>query len=151
MSSTTNMVDPSPIQVEETIDATPEQVWKALTDPAEMKKWYFDVPAFRAEVGNRTQFLEGPPDKKYLHLWEVQQVEPFRRLAYSWKYDAMKGDSLVTFELAPVGNKTRVTLTHAGVESFDAAGDKNFARTSFEGGWTHIIKTSLKEHFHPTD
>jgi len=42
------------------------------------------------------------------------------------------------------GDKTRLKLTHAGIESFPA--EKDFARESFAKGWTHIIGTSLKEY-----
>jgi hypothetical protein len=66
-----------------------------------------------------------------------------QKIAYSWRYDGYAGSSLVTFELYEVGTKTRVKLTHAGLETFPKD-DPNFAKKSFEQGWTHIVGTSLK-------
>jgi len=43
------------------------------------------------------------------------------------------------------GNKTRVKLTHTGLETFPAS-NADFAKGNFVQGWTHIIGTSLKEY-----
>ena len=111
----------SPLIVEHTYDAPPEQIWQALTDPGQMKKWYFDLPDFRAEVGNRFQFEGGTPERSYLHLCEVKSAIPNQKLAYSWRYDGYPGDSLVSFELFAEGEKTRLRLTHAGLEPPEAS------------------------------
>lgn len=50
----------------------------------------------------------------------------------------------MTFELFEEGDKTRLKLTHEGLETFPA--DKpDFARESFAAGWTQIVGSSLKE------
>jgi hypothetical protein len=46
--------------------------------------------------------------------------------------------------LFPEGNKTRVRLTHEGLESFSANGP-DFVKENFQQGWTDIIGISLKE------
>jgi uncharacterized protein YndB with AHSA1/START domain len=51
---------------------------------------------------------------------------------------------LVTFGLFAEGNKTRVRLTHEGLETFPAL--PSFDRGNFLQGWTQLIGTSLKEH-----
>ena len=65
-----------------------------------------------------------------------------KKLAYTWRYEGFEGDSLVTFELFAEGARTRLKLTHAGLESFPKIPD--FARKNFMEGWTSIIGTSLK-------
>lgn len=137
------MAQSTPIVIERTVNAPVERVWQAISDPAEMKKWYFDVPEFRPVVGTSFQFKAGPPDKEYLHRCEVKDVEPMQRLAYSWCYDGLPGDSLVTFELTPDGDKTNVRLTHTGVESFAPSNDPNVKRESFLAGWTDIVTRML--------
>jgi hypothetical protein len=52
------------------------------------------------------------------------------------------GESHVTWELIPEGGKTKVKLTHAGLDTFPKHPD--FARENFVKGWTHIVGTSLK-------
>ncbi len=142
-----------PLIIERTYNATPERIWQALTDPSEMKKWYFDLPGFRAEVGCQFQFEGGTPAKSYLHLCEVKAADPNQKLAYSWRYDGYPGDTLVTFELfAPDlgrGEKTRLRLTHTGLHSFPTD-NPDFAAGNFEVGWTEILGTSLMEFLQVT-
>jgi uncharacterized protein YndB with AHSA1/START domain len=131
-----------PLIVERTFDAPAEKVWQAITDPAQMKQWYFDLPGFRAEVGYKFQFEGGTPERSYLHLCEVTEVVPGKRLTYSWRYDGFAGDSFVTFALFPKGEKTLLRLAHRGLHTFPANPD--FAAGNFKMGWTDILSKSLK-------
>ena len=133
-----------PFVIERTYDAPIARVWKAITDKNEMKKWYFDLAAFKAEVGFEFQFLGGSEEKKYLHLCKVTDVVPGKKITYSWRYDGYEGISYVTFELFDENNKTRLRLTHEGLETFPKD-NTDFAKTSFAAGWTYIVGTSLKE------
>lgn len=140
-----------PIVVEETYPVPPSRIWKALTDLAEMKLWYFDLTAFEARPGFRFEFAgQGTKGEKYIHHCEVKTAEPPKKLSYSWQYENTPGYSQVTFDLNPDGNGTRVRVTHAGTESFGEAGP-DFARESFTAGWTSILRESLKKHLaaHP--
>lgn len=133
-----------PYTIERVYDAKASVVWKALTDKNDMKQWYFDLVEFKAEVGFEFQFSGiGNEGKNYLHLCKIQEVIPEKKLSYSWRYDGFPGDSLVTFELFSEGAKTRVKLTHQGIESF-ASNNKDFAKESFMAGWTDLIGKSLK-------
>lgn len=133
-----------PLVVERTYDALPEQIWQAITNPEQMKQWYFDLPGFRAEAGYRFQFEGGPPDKVYLHLCEVTEVVPNRRLTYSWRYDGYEGNSFVTFALFPRGGKTLLRLTHKGLHTFPAS-NPDLAAGNFKAGWTDILGRSLTD------
>jgi uncharacterized protein YndB with AHSA1/START domain len=133
-----------PVIIERSFNAPAERVWKAITDKEEMKKWYFDLAEFKAEPGFEFQFEGGTETKKYLHLCKVTEAFPNKKLAYTWRYDGYEGNSFVTFELFPNGEKTKLMLTHAGLESFPAIPD--FAKENFVQGWTDIIGRSLKEY-----
>ena len=61
---------------------------------------------------------------------------------------ARRAISLVTFELFPDGEKTRLKLTHEGLETFPKL--PAYARTNFEKGWTEIIGSSLKQFVEKT-
>jgi uncharacterized protein YndB with AHSA1/START domain len=135
----------APFMIERVFDAPVDVMWKAITDRDEMKQWYFDLKEFRAEPGFRFSFTGGPADRQYLHLCEVIDVEPNKKLSYTWKYDGYDGESKVIFELFPEGKKTRLKLTHEGLETFPA-NQPDFARKNFEEGWTGIVGTSLKEY-----
>ncbi len=136
----------NPIVIERLFNAPISQVWKAITDREEMKKWYFNIEEFKAEVGFRFQFLAGEEHgKQYLHLCEVKEVIPGEKLCYSWRYDGYTGDSLLTFELVEQNEKTLLELTHQGIETF-ASGGADFARESFLQGWTYFMDTALKNY-----
>lgn len=134
-----------PFVIERTYDAPVEKVWKAITDVNDMKQWYFDLPAFKPVVGTEFSFEGGPPEKSYLHLCKVKEVIPNKKLSYSWRYDGYPGDSLVTFELFPEGKKTRVKLTHSGLETFAPANNPDLDKKNFEAGWNDIIGKLLKD------
>ena len=135
-----------PIVLERIFNATTSKVWNALTDKNEMKKWYFDLEEFKAEIGFKFHFTGGPsPDRQYLHLCEIIEVIPEKKLTYSWQYDGYAGKSFVTFELSKQENKTLLKLTHKGIETFPAE-ITDFAIHNFEEGWNEIINTSLKNY-----
>ena len=69
---------------------------------------------------------------------------PEKKLAYSWRYEGHPGDSLVTFELFAEGDKTRLKLTHVGLETFLPERNPHLARGNFVKGWTYLTG-SLKE------
>ena len=133
-----------PIIVERKYNAPISKVWKAITDKEEMKQWYFDLAEFQPELGFKFQFIGGTEDNQYLHLCEIIEVIPEKKLTYSWRYDGYEGNSFVTFELFEEGGETRLKLTHRGLESFPDNPD--FAKTNFEMGWDQIINTSLKDY-----
>lgn len=134
----------TPFVIEQTYNAPVEKVWQAITDVNQMRQWYFDLKDFKAEVGFEFSFEGGKDDDVYVHLCKVTEVEPGKKLTHSWKYEGYDGNSFVTWELFPEGDKTRVKLTHEGLESFPQ-NDPNFRRESFAAGWTHITGISLKE------
>ena len=132
-----------PFVIERTYNAPVEKVWKALTDNDLMKQWYFKIAAFKPEVGFEFSFDGGSEEKTYTHLCKVLEVIPNKKLSYGWSYKGYEGYSVVTFELFDEDAKTRLKLTHAGLESFPQ-NNKDFGKESFAQGWTHIIGTSLK-------
>jgi len=135
-----------PIIVETVVDASSEQVWQALTNPEEMKQWYFDIPGFIPETGFEFQFEGGTEEHTYLHLCCILEAEPNRVLKHSWSYQDTPGMTYVTFELIPEAEgKTRVRLTHEGLESFRKE-NADFKRENFQGGWDHIIGKALPEY-----
>jgi uncharacterized protein YndB with AHSA1/START domain len=134
-----------PLVTERIYNAPVAKVWKAITDNNEMKKWYFDIADFKPEVGFEFEFNgEGKEGEKYFHLCKVTEVIPEKKLTYSWRYDGLEGNSFVTFELSAEGEKTKLTLTHTGLETFPA-NNPDFAKESFTKGWNYITGTSLKQ------
>ncbi len=133
-----------PFVIERTYNAPIAKVWKAITDKDQMKVWYFDIAEFKPEVGFKFQFSgQGNKGEHYLHLCEVKEVVPNKKISYSWTYQDYEGYSQVTFELFDEEGKTRLKLTHEGLESFPTLPD--FAKESFARGWTELIGSLLKK------
>jgi len=133
-----------PFIIERTLNATADKVWKAITDKEQMKQWYFDLKEFKAEKGFEFQFAgQGTTGEQYIHLCKITDVVPGQKLAYTWVYENRKGYSVVSFELFPEGQKTKIRLTHEGVASFHGNGP-DFTKESFMQGWTELIGTQLK-------
>jgi uncharacterized protein YndB with AHSA1/START domain len=133
-----------PIVKEVELNAPVSKVWKALTDRNQLRKWYFDIVQFKPEPGFEFQFEGGTEEKSYLHLCRIIEVVPESKLSYSWRYNGYPGNSVVTFELFPDGNRTRLKLTHEGIETFGTE-NPDFAKKNFEAGWSEIIGKSIKE------
>lgn len=137
---------PSPLVIERVFAAPPDAVWRAITEVERMRQWFMpDIPAFRAEVGFTTEFDHACEDKAWRHIWKVTEVVPGRRIAYAWTFGGCAGESLATFELFPEGDegqKTRLRLTHTGLESY---AHPDLAPSGFRQGWEQLIGTSLPE------
>ncbi len=133
----------SPLIVERTFNAPVATVWRAITNKDDIKQWSFDMKEFKPEVGFEFQFYGEKDGVEYFHLCKVTEVIPGKKLAYSWRYEGYEGNSLVTFELYAEGDKTRLKLTHEGLETFPRT--QMFARENFNEGWNSIIGSTLKE------
>jgi len=141
MTTKTEIMDA--VVLERTFDAPVARVWKALTEVDQMRVWYFDLNEFRPEVGFEFGFVVEHEGNIYDHRCKITEVIPQKKIAYTWRYHGHEGDSLVTFELFPEGDKTRLKLTHEGLDTFPKTAA--FARENFEKGWTQIIGSELKQ------
>ncbi len=136
----------APIVVEQAFDRPVSDVWNAITKIDEMREWYFDnIPEFRAEVGFETRFAVESGGRSFLHLWKVTEVDPQRKVIYSWKFEGIPGDSFVTFEVSGDEKSARLKVTTRVLESFPED-IPEFSRESCLGGWTYFIKDRLKAY-----
>ena len=135
------------IIVEQILDRPISNVWKAISNPNEMKQWFFEqIEDFKPEVGFKTSFVVQVEDRKYTHLWEIIEVIPQKKIVYSWKYAEHQGEGTVIFELIEKKSNTLLKLTNLGLETFP----KNvpeFSKESCINGWTLFYKTTIKKLF----
>jgi uncharacterized protein YndB with AHSA1/START domain len=135
----------SPFTIERVLNAPVMKVWKAITEKDAMKQWYFDLAEFRPEVGFEFSFTgQGQKGVQYLHHCKVMEVAVGKKLTYSWRYEGYEGMSYVHVELFAEGDKTRIKLTHEGLETFPK-NNSDFAPENFVGGWTELIGSHLKK------
>src|SRR4029077_8571535 len=95
------------------IKAAPERLFRAWTEPEQLKKWWGpqSVTCVDAEVdlriGGRYRIANQFPDGKVLWIsGEFQVIEPPHKLAYTWRIgpDSLPAELVtVTFEPRPAG------------------------------------------------
>ncbi len=101
------------------IDASPEVVWDAITDPKHLEQWYapgcpWEIPAL--QQGATIKFHNTDTD---IQLATIEVLAPLREFTLRWQLDPMHpGLTLTnTFLLVPENDSTRVTVSQAGYES----------------------------------
>ncbi len=117
------------LNVERRLDASPEQVFDALTEPAKMNQWFFGIPEGRAEVEQdlrvggkyvvRMYDADGAESKcdqaeeaRFAPHGEYLEIDPPRKLVFTWISEGFVDDSTVTIELKQDGDGTLLTLQH---------------------------------------
>ncbi len=138
-------MEAKPLIIEQILNAPVELVWRAITEKELMKKWYFDIPDFKLDLGKIFHFEGEKEGSCYLHVCEILEIIPLKKLKHSWKYKGYSGLSFVTFELFPMENKTKLKLTHEGLETLPSH-NPDFARENFVGGWNYLVHESLFEY-----
>ena len=123
-----------------------QSVWKAITNKSQMQDWFFDnIPEFKAEVGFKTQFMVETENRKFLHLWEIVEVIPNKKIKYNWRYQDYNGEAFVSFELTGDETKTDLKVICEVIDSFDDS-IPEFKNESCQAGWDYFIKDSLKQY-----
>ncbi|HZQ92636.1 MAG TPA: SRPBCC domain-containing protein [Terriglobales bacterium] len=96
----------------------PERVWRALTDSGAITEWLM-TNNFEPRVGHRFQFRAKPmPGWNGIVDCQVRELDPPRRLSYTWKSNAI--DTVVVWTLTPTAAGTNVRLEHSGFEGIKA-------------------------------
>lgn len=119
------------------IRTTPEELWTALTSADFMRKYWFDMHIdtdWKAGSDWRMMF----PDGRIADTGEIIEVDPGRRLVLKWQNEfrpelKAEGYSECIMQLEPIGNTTKLTITH----SIDVENAKFIDAVS--GGWPKIL------------
>jgi uncharacterized protein YndB with AHSA1/START domain len=141
--------DESPVRareivVEESFLHPPEMVWRALTTPALMARWFkMAAVGFEPIVGNRFTYKTDPAgDWDGTIQCEVLEVIPNERFVYSWKGGSARNagygsllNTVVSFTLKPIDGGTRLRMVHSGFES----PRNDTAYRNMSGGWPEVI------------
>ena len=138
------MVGPKPsreatLHLTRTFAAPREKVFRAWTDPEELKKWWgppgYGTPSAEVDlrVGGKYRLgMRKLPEGPVFYLaGTYREVRPPERLVYTWRWEAEPelGDTLVTVEFHDRGGSTEIVLTH---ELFPT----EKARQEHERGWS---------------
>jgi len=102
------------------IATSPEKVWRALVDPEVTATYWQNVNLSDWQTGSKWEH-RGCDEAKSLRLvGKVLESSPPRRLVLTWAFPADEAreekHTRVTFEIEPVGDVVRLTVTHDHLE-----------------------------------
>lgn len=136
-------METKPLIIERIYDTPVQKAWDAITNKEQMKEWYFDLKEFKPEKGFKFHFTCQDEHVIYMHACEVVDCDVLQRISYTWTYPGLIGCSLLTWELfREPDDKTRLKLTHAGLESFPQ-GVPSFSLESFAESWQQFLDQAL--------
>ena len=121
------------------IDASPEVVFKAITDPNELTNWFPDNAIFDGRVGGKVRFTFKKEDRDHSAEGTVKEFIPNKKVSYTWQLNDTPGfpETTVTWELEEIdGNKTRVELVHSG---FTGKEEGKLSFTEHDKGWSYFL------------
>jgi uncharacterized protein YndB with AHSA1/START domain len=116
------------------IKTTPERLWRAITD-TEMRRRYTFGAVVTSDWTSGSRY-EGRGGGALIFEGENLEVDPPRRLVQSfralWGDDVKaEGFSCVTWEIEPIGDSCRLTVTHSEL--------REHANSQLYGGWPMIL------------
>jgi uncharacterized protein YndB with AHSA1/START domain len=151
MTPTQVMTGQDAIVAEIEVAAPPERVFAALIDPQQLMQWWGGEGHCKkrlwqidARVGGQWRSESYDPTGKvamngisdFTVSGEILEYDPPHLLAYTWVanwHSQPSRTTLVRWRLTPVGQGTRVEVTHSGLA------DEPVARKDYSGGWGGVV------------
>jgi uncharacterized protein YndB with AHSA1/START domain len=118
------------------IRTTPERLWEAIIDPDIRAKYNFSMAAHSDwQTGSRIT-MTSPNAPEPLGEGTVVEIDPPKRLVHTmvalWGEDVKaEGESRVTWEIEPIADSCRLTVTHDHL--------REGANEQLYGGWPMIL------------
>lgn len=153
MSTTIVTHDQDVIVSEIEIAAPADRIFQALTDSAQLKRWFGnpECPAkvwkMDARLGGRYGYATEKGRVVVNNVTEFEchgeiiEFDPPRLLVYTWIanwHDDVTRRTVVRWELAPTSGGTHVKVTHSGLAQ------EPVARKDYSGGWTGVVEMLKK-------
>jgi uncharacterized protein YndB with AHSA1/START domain len=110
------------VEYEELLPHAIAAVWAELTDAASISAWLMATSDFKPVVGCRFRMKTNGLSTTGWVDGEVLEIEPPRRMVWSWSARDGNPPSTVTFHLAEEGSQTRLRLRHEGEFETEVAG-----------------------------
>jgi uncharacterized protein YndB with AHSA1/START domain len=153
MSTTTVSPDQDAVVSEIEIAAPPGRVFQALTNAAELKRWFTspECPVkfweMDARVGGQYRYATEKGSivvnnvSEFKCQGKIVEYDPPRVLAYTWIanwHDDVARHTIVRWELTPKSGGTHVKVTHSGLSTMP------IARKDYSGGWPGVVEMLKK-------
>ena len=152
----TMSTEPLTIELEETIRAPIDRVWRFIGTEDGMRTWQ-SAHSFDPVVGGSALFYLddharrcAPEQARYEMSGTVLEIDPPRRLVYTWRQNDLKegsawpAETTIEIDLDELNpRETRVRVRHRGFEKLGEVGPR--FRDGYEQGWkAHDSLADLK-------
>jgi uncharacterized protein YndB with AHSA1/START domain len=133
------------VQVSKTVDAKSEKVWRALTTPNILKTYFMgsDVES-DWKVGSPIRFRGEYKGKAYEDHGEIRSFQPNKKLAFSHfsplsgAKDTAENYNLISIDLKPEGDQTKVTLTQSKLTGPPSEADLK-QKDQYKKNWASVL------------
>jgi uncharacterized protein YndB with AHSA1/START domain len=125
--------DTAPIARDVEIGAAAEDVFRLLTEPEKLARWWPDSAEIDARVGGRFRFVFRGGEA--VVTGEVTRFEPPRALALAWFPSGRpEVETQIEFTVTPLGDdRSRVEVVHSGWEEAPEL------RPMHDEGWAYFL------------
>jgi uncharacterized protein YndB with AHSA1/START domain len=145
------------IEREILIEAPAEVVWRVITEPAQISRWFSDEAEVEALAGAAGTLTWGPggrggnQEAVVIAPIQVVDAEPYRRFSFRWGHPQGQSpdagnSALVEFSLTEEADGTRVRVLESGIDAVARESeDKDRYLQSHERGWEKHLG-ELRDH-----
>lgn len=129
------------LRLERTFQAPADAVFDAWTNAEVIRRWFHgqhEWETSHAEVdlrlGGAVRVVMLDPEEGVEHGGggHYTEIDPPRRLAFTWTWDRDERETLIEIEFEPVGDATHVRFTHSNLLDAESV-------RSHEGGWSNAF------------
>jgi uncharacterized protein YndB with AHSA1/START domain len=136
------LVVPDRIEKEILIDAPIDVVWRVVTQPDQMDRWFSEKADFELRSGGAGRIRMS---ERTTYNLEVEAVEPHRRFAFRWVHpDGAEPNernlTLVEFTLQQEAGGTRLRIVESGFDKLDWSDEaKGEFFDGHDNGWPRFL------------
>ena len=148
MAAETKLLSETSLQIERSIPASPETVYRAWLEAETLKRWFapsddYETLIHRADgrVGGGFQVEMRKPDGSvHIATGTYTELVPAKRIAFTWKWEnhPEDGDSVISVDLAPEGKGTKLVFTHEQLPT-------TTSRDNHAKGWVGCLDRLVRE------
>jgi uncharacterized protein YndB with AHSA1/START domain len=139
----TKLTEKTSLEITRFINASPDRIYAAWTDPAQLKEWFGPENVRTrnfiadARVGGKYRWdLTTPEGEEMSAFGEYQELVPGKKIVFTWKWDDdevwQERNSLVTVELFDRDGGTELFFKHEQLPSEES-------RDRHTEGWNSIL------------
>ena len=98
------------------LPASSRRVWRALTEPGELRRWFAEGADVDARAGGKYRFwdgrIPGMPPRERAHQ-RITRFDAGREIAFEWEIEGVETEAILVVEpLADAPDRSRLDVRH---------------------------------------